>query len=69
MEYVGNELEPDVHQHFEVHIAECDNCKTYLAQYQATIQAGQLACEDANVSNLPDDLVQAVLAAIAKEPR
>ncbi|MCR4373487.1 MAG: zf-HC2 domain-containing protein [Acidobacteria bacterium] len=69
MEYVGDTLERDVHENFESHLKACPNCHTYLVQYRETIRAGQLACGDEDCSEVPEDLVQAVLAAISKEPR
>ena len=69
MEYVGDALERDVHENFESHIKACPNCHTYLVQYRETIRAGQLACNDEDCSEVPEDLVQAVLAALSKEPR
>ncbi len=68
-EYFEDELVPAERQDIEAHIAECENCRTYLTQYQDTIKAAQLACEDANVADLPEDLVKAVIAAIAQERR
>jgi anti-sigma factor RsiW len=67
-EYVSNELVADERESFDAHVAECPNCRTYITQYRDTIRAAQLACEDANVAHLPEDLVQTVLEALAKEP-
>ena len=69
MEYVGETLEREVYVSFETHVNGCHNCHTYLIQYRETIRAGQLACQDDDVSDLPEDLVQAVLIAISREPR
>ncbi|NQW04646.1 MAG: zf-HC2 domain-containing protein [Acidobacteria bacterium] len=69
MDYVGNTLDQDVQQTFQAHLTQCTNCYEYLSQYRETIKAGQLACHDDDVSELPDDLVRAVLAALSKEPR
>lgn len=67
--FKGDALERDVRETFEAHLKACPDCHTYLAQYRETIRAGQLACKDEDVSELPEDLVQAVLAAISREPR
>lgn len=69
LEYVSAEVEPAVHVTFEAHISSCHNCHTYLAQYKETIRAAQLACKDDDVAGLPEDFVQAVLQALAKEGR
>ena len=69
MQYVDNALEREVHITFEAHLNGCHNCHTYMIQYRDTIRAGQLACQDDDVAEVPEDLVRAVLIAIAKEPR
>ena len=69
MDYVGDTLDKDVQETFATHLTRCTNCHEYLTQYRETIKAGQLACRDDDVSELPEDLVRAVMAALAKEPR
>jgi anti-sigma factor RsiW len=71
MEYLDRELAQDALRTFEAHIARCANCRTFLAQYEATIKAGQKAfeCGDADASTvLPDDLLKAIMEAIRKTP-
>jgi len=65
MDYVGGELPEDVRVQFEVHLSRCHNCHEYLEQYQATITAGKIACEEEHVvlADVPEDLVKAILAA------
>jgi anti-sigma factor RsiW len=66
MDYLVGELAPAVRTPFEYHLAQCPNCREYLAQYQATVEAGRTAF-DSLESDLPEavpeDLVQAILAA------
>ena len=69
MEYVGDTLEADVHIIFETHVHGCHNCATFLVQYRETIAAGQLACSDLGVADCPEDLVQAVMAALMRETK
>lgn len=69
MEYVGDTLDADVSQTFQQHLTKCTNCHEYLTQYRETIRAGQIACRDDDVPDLPEDLVHAVMAALSKEPR
>lgn len=69
MEYVGDTLEADVQLIFETHVHACPNCETFLAQYRETISAGKLACLDIGVADCPEDLVQAVMAALQKETK
>jgi len=67
-DYVGGTLTVTVHATFERHLDRCPNCRVFLAQYRATIQAGRFACDDPSVAAaLPDDLLQAILAAIRAE--
>jgi hypothetical protein len=69
MDYFDKALPADVQEGFTGHVASCENCRTYLAQYKDTIAAGQLACEDEGCPDCPDDLVRAVMAALGKEPK
>lgn len=68
-EYLNGELEADVRASFEVHLDRCRNCRTYLEQYAAVIQAGQRACQrenDAAAGQMPEELVRAILDAQSK---
>ncbi len=69
MDYCGDTLPTDVHVHFDVHVDACHNCRTFLVQYRETIIAGQLACGDEGVTDCPEDLIQAVMDALLKEPK
>jgi anti-sigma factor RsiW len=65
LDYVAGELPAALREAFERHLAVCPNCVTYLATYRLTVRAGKeaLGREDAGASDLPDALVQAILAA------
>jgi anti-sigma factor RsiW len=67
MDYVSGELPEDVRARFDHHLSLCPNCVHYLASYRATVELGRRAfqCddEDAAAGAVPDDLVQAILAA------
>ena len=68
-DYVAGELPAEVLATFELHLARCRNCRTYLAQYRATIKAGKTACDAYNEGlRMPEELVQAILAAKPKAP-
>lgn len=69
LEYFDRTLPEDVQGGFDAHVAACDNCRTYLAQYRDTIIAGQIACRDDEDDGCPEELVRAVMAALGKEPR
>jgi predicted anti-sigma-YlaC factor YlaD len=64
-DYLAGELADDVRQTFEVHLDKCRNCRAYLEQYAAVVQAGRRACEreDAEAAAIPDELVRAILDA------
>ena len=63
-DYVNGELPVESRTHFEFHLSKCTNCHEYLVQYEVTIKAGKIACDE--MQAIPDDLVAAVLAARVK---
>ena len=66
-DYVAGELPMDVRETFELHLSRCRNCRTYLEQYRATIQAGKTACDAYKEGlRMPEELIQAILAAKPK---
>ena len=68
VDYVAGELGSDVLATFELHLARCRNCRTYLEQYRATIQAGKSACDAAKQRlKMPEEFIQAILAARPKQ--
>ena len=70
LDYVSAELDAEVSAEFESHLDDCPNCHLFLVQYRSTIAAGRRAFpeSDADASTvLPEDVVRAILAAIAKE--
>jgi anti-sigma factor RsiW len=69
LDYASAELEGEVRAEFETHMADCPNCNRFVVQYQATIAAGRMACLDRDgdaAAVLPEEVVRAILAAIAK---
>ena len=65
IDYVSGALRPDVSSAFERHIADCPDCRRYLAHYQSTIAAGREAFADAGdevPQDVPEALIQAILA-------
>ena len=64
-DYVAVALPPDRAHEFERHLAVCPPCVTYLASYRATIALARTLgrTDDAVPPEVPEDLVQAVLAA------
>lgn len=70
LDYLSGELPPEVLSAFEQHLGVCPNCVEYLEQYRTTIGLGSAAFSDleAPVTDAPEDLIQAILAARKKSP-
>jgi predicted anti-sigma-YlaC factor YlaD len=69
--YLANEMPAADRARFEEHLAECPDCRTYLRQYEATIRLakGSRAADDALGTDVPEALVEAILAATATPHR
>jgi anti-sigma factor RsiW len=70
MAYLDEELDADLRASFESHIAACPPCVNFLASYKETVRLGRLACRDGDEPlppEIPDELVQAILAATRKQ--
>src|SRR5262249_53568313 len=69
MDYLSEELPDDTRAVFERHVSACPDCVTYLASYRETIvlcrESFKVREEDVPVE-VPEDLVQAILAARKK---
>ncbi len=66
MDYLEGRLTEAQRGCFEQHLADCPDCVAYLATYQKTIRLGKQACaegEEALPADVPEKLVQAILAA------
>jgi anti-sigma factor RsiW len=66
IDYYEDRLGPEEKRIFDEHLAECDWCRAYLAQYRDTILLGRssLACpEAASPPEPPEELIKAILAA------
>ena len=65
MDYLEGELPPEDHARLDVHLAACPECVDYLDSYEQTVRLGKICCEaeDAGAEALPEELVQAILAA------
>lgn len=69
LDYTSGELDAAVRTEFDVHIERCPNCLRFVMQYRATINAGRAAFADPDAdaaTELPPDVVRAILAAIAR---
>jgi anti-sigma factor RsiW len=64
MDYLSDELPAAVRGAFDHHLALCPNCVIYLESYRFAIRAGKTAYGgEGQDEALPEDLVQAILAA------
>ncbi len=56
---------------FKMHLLVCTDCKRYLAAYKRSVELGQNLFKEPNSpvpDDMPEDLVQAILAAKESEP-
>jgi anti-sigma factor RsiW len=70
MAYRDGELTPEQRHQFDAHLAECPWCIAYLQNYEATIRLGKAAYADLDgpvPEDVPEELVQAILAARRRE--
>jgi anti-sigma factor RsiW len=71
MDYLTEDLPPDIRQDFDRHLARCPNCVAYLETYRLTIEMGRRAFDDGAADPdmaVPPELVRAILAARKSEP-
>lgn len=69
IDYTSGTLTSEARAEFDRHLAVCPHCVAYLQNYRETIRAGAAAFgdpEDAVPEDVPEELVQAVLAARPK---
>jgi anti-sigma factor RsiW len=69
MEYLSDGLSAEERAIFDAHLAECPWCVAYLKTYCETVVLGKAALaepEKGIPEDVPEDLVQAVLAARRK---
>jgi len=64
--YLDGELEETKRQEFDYHLSRCESCTAYLETYKTTIALERAAAshEGTAPDELPDELVEAVLAAV-----
>jgi anti-sigma factor RsiW len=63
IDYFDGQLDAGARAQFDRHLTLCPDCVHYLQQYRDTVQAGQMAFDDEVPASVPDDLLQAILAA------
>lgn len=65
-DYLADALPAGIRRKFDLHIRICRECKAYLRAYKRTIELGRAAFDDPDEAvseSVPEDLVQAILAA------
>lgn len=62
MDYVSRALSPEKEDAFDLHLAQCPSCVSYLQGYKETVRLGRALGEDRQLEEVPEALVQAVLA-------
>jgi anti-sigma factor RsiW len=70
MDYQAGTLPAPQRTSFEEHLSLCPPCIDYLRTYEETVKLGKGACgdpDDAVSDDVPEELVQAILAARAKQ--
>ncbi len=65
-DYVAGELPGEVSAAFNGHLARCPECHLFVEQYRVTIHVCSEAYDDTIPPSLPEDLVHAILASLAK---
>lgn len=61
-------LPAEVRAEFERHLKACPPCEDYLESYETAIKLGHLCSEMQRAEPVPEPLIQAILAARAKDP-
>jgi anti-sigma factor RsiW len=72
LDYIAGELPAESRALFERHLSRCPKCPQYFEQYKATLAAGKSAFEcldDALPADVPEDLIQAILATAPDKTR
>jgi hypothetical protein len=67
--YIAGDLPRRQHLFLKLHLMMCRNCRNYLRTYRQTIRAAKtlvLNPDDPPPADMPEELVQAILASRAK---
>jgi anti-sigma factor RsiW len=66
MGYLENELAREERAEFDRHLEACPSCVNYLKTYEKTVLLTKAAANDPVPADVPEALVQAILAARGK---
>jgi predicted anti-sigma-YlaC factor YlaD len=61
MDYLDGTLPFAQRMTFKLHLSLCPDCRRYIDSYKKTIQISRLAHTSPELSNPPEDLIQAIL--------
>jgi anti-sigma factor RsiW len=69
MAYLSGELPTEQRAVFEEHLGDCPDCTAYLGSYEKTVRIEQIACgcQDPAPADAPEELINAILAARARQ--
>jgi anti-sigma factor RsiW len=68
-DYLSDELWPPKRAEFDLHLARCGSCTAYLKSYKETVDLARSAYDPSSYApELPESLVQAILAKVPKRP-
>ena len=68
MSYLDDELASGERAEFDRHLAACPPCINYLKTYEKTVLLTKATADDPVPAEVPESLVQAILAARGKTP-
>ena len=66
MSYVENQLPQEERSEFDRHLAVCPSCVNYMKTYERTVLLAKACAEDPVPADVPESLVQAILASQRK---
>lgn len=61
-DYLRGELDAMARGDFERHLEKCSSCQAYLDSYRKTVDIVVAVFDDAPAADVPEELVQAILA-------
>ncbi len=71
MEYLSDELPADQRRMVKAHLATCPPCTAYAKSYDEVVKLGKAVLshpDERAVPDMPEELVQAILAAASRKP-
>ena len=66
MSYLENQLPQEERSEFDRHLAVCPSCVNYMKTYETTVLLAKACAGDPVPDDVPESLVQAILAARRK---